>query len=126
MGITASSVLYVLVYVDDIIIPGSSNNEIDDVTQLEDGGLLLSQEKYAKDLLAKVADVFTKALPSSSFLDFRFGLSVVAIPSKSDGNTRLSSEKKQQECHTYHELSEEVCHMKHDCGFTSDFRKQDA
>ncbi|KAF7844886.1 Retrovirus-related Pol polyprotein from transposon TNT 1-94 [Senna tora] len=77
--ITTSSALYVLVYVDDVIITGSSKNEIQALVSklhtqfsLKDlgplhyflgiqvipssgGGLLLSQSKYIKDLLLKAA-----------------------------------------------------------------------
>ncbi|XP_072064485.1 uncharacterized mitochondrial protein AtMg00810-like [Arachis hypogaea] len=43
------SSLFVLVYVDDIIITGDS----DDVTKTASGDLVLSQEKYANNLLKK-------------------------------------------------------------------------
>lgn len=86
--VTASSTLYILIYVDDIIITGSSDSAISsliqqlhstfslkdmgplhyflgiEVSRTSQGGLLLSQAKYINDLLMKANMADCKPLPT--------------------------------------------------------------
>ena len=97
----ASSSIYILIYVDDIIVTGNSQKKIDDivsnlntlfaqkdmgplryflgieVTKIDSGGLLLCQAKYAQDLLIKAkmesCKPYSTLVPSSLKLSTRDG-----------------------------------------------------
>lgn len=83
MKITNRSSSYILIYVDDIIITGSSTSDINTlITQLKAtfslkdlghltyflGGLFLSQENYISDLQAKMSEVDVITTPMISYL----------------------------------------------------------